>query len=253
MIKLALMLAAGVFVAACNSGSAQTPDNTVGGANVVSFTETPLTKAATSISLNWGSKGQAGQVAIADVLSYGGQKPTITAPDGWQKIRDDSTKTTRQSLYWHAIQANEPSTAQWTFSEPLDAQGAILLLDNVAPGSPVDMTSGNASASDDGGSMTSKSVATTSDGDLILAFNATDFGAYRPASCGKCDGLNPKLPTNVSVVLNHESTAQEYWILANYQNQAGDTDPQTSDAPQFFNWVAAQVAIKRSVATSPTP
>ena len=101
--------------------------------------------------------------------------------------------------------------------------------------------------------MTAKSISTTSDGDLILAFNATDFGAYRPVSCGKCDGLNPKLPDNVSVVLNHESTALEYWILSNYQNQMGDTEAQTSEAPQFFNWVAAQVAIKRGAVTSPTP
>jgi len=251
MIKRALMGAAAVFVVACNSGPSQTPENTVGGANVVSFKEAPLKKGTTDLTLDWGSKGQAGQVAIAVVLSYGGSKPTITAPAGWQLIRDDSTKTTRQSLYWHAIQASDASTATWTFSEPVDAQSAIVLVDNVATAAPVDMTSGNTSES--GGSMTAKSVATTSDGDLILAFDATDFGAYRPTSCGTCDGLNPKLPPNVSVVLNHESTALEYWILANYQNQAGDTEPQTSEAPQFFNWVAAEVAIKRGAVTSATP
>lgn len=251
MIKHAMMGAAVVLVMGCNSGPSQSTENTVGGPNVISTKETPLSKGATSLTLDWGPKGQAGQVAIADVLTYGGSKPTITAPDGWQKIREDSTKTTRQSLYWHAIQANEPSTAQWTFSEPVDAQGAIVLLENVATTAPVDVTSGN--TSDKGGSMTATSVSTTTDGDLILAFNATDFGAYRDASCGKCDGLNPKLPPNVSVVLNHESTAREYWILANYRNQVGDTDPQTSDAPQIFNWIAAQVAIKRGAATSATP
>jgi hypothetical protein len=251
MIRYALVAVAAVFVAACNSSPSQTPENTVGGANVDSSAQAPMAKATTSLSLDWGKKGQAGEVAIADVLSYGGSKPTITAPAGWQMIRDDSTLTTRQSLYWHAIQANDVSTATWAFSGPVDAQGAIVLLDNVASAAPVDMTSGNTSAH--GGPMTATSVATTSDGDLILAFNATDFGAYRPTSCGKCDGLNPKLPPNVSVVLNHESTALEYWILANYQNQMGDTEPQTSEAPQFFNWVAAQVAVKRGVVTSPTP
>jgi len=110
MIKRALMGAAAVFVVACNSGPSQTPENTVGGANVVSFKEAPLKKGTTDLTLDWGSKGQAGQVAIAVVLSYGGSKPTITAPAGWQLIRDDSTKTTRQSLYWHAIQASDAST-----------------------------------------------------------------------------------------------------------------------------------------------
>jgi len=250
MIRYALVAVAAVFVVACNSSPSQTPENTVGGANVASSAQAPMAKAATSLSLDWGKKGQAGQVAIADVLSYSGSKPTITAPAGWQMIRDDSTLTTRQSLYWHAIQANDAGTAAWAFSGPVDAQGAIVLLDNVASAAPVDMTSGNTGT---GGTVTAKSIATTSDGDLILAFNATDFGAYRHTACTKCDGLNPTLPPNVSVVLNHESTALEYWILANYQNQMGDTEPQASAAPQFFNWVAAQVAIKRGVATSPTP
>jgi hypothetical protein len=251
MIKRALMGAAAFMVVACNSGPSQTPDNSVGGANVVSSAKTPMAKATTSLTLEWGSKGQAGQVAIADVLSYGGSGPAITAPAGWQLIRDDSTKTTRQSLYWHTLQANEGSNATWTFSTPVDAQGAVVLLDNVASTAPVDMSSGNTSAS--GGSITAKSVVTTSDGDLILSFFATDFGAYRPISCGKCDGLNPTLPPNVSVVLNHESTALEYWILANYQTQIGETGPQTSEVAQLFNWVAAQVAIKRGAVTSPTP
>ena len=250
MIKGALMLAAAVLVAGCNSGPSQTADNSVGGANVVSSAKTPMAKATTSLTLDWGSKGQAGQVAIADVLTYGGSGPAIAAPAGWQLIRDDSTKTTRQSLYWHALQANEGSNATWTFSTPVDAQGAVVLLDNVASTAPVDMSSGNTG---EGGSMTAKSITTTSDGDLILAFNATDFGAYRHTACTVCDGLNPKLPSDVTVVLNHESTALEYWILANYQTQIGDTEVQVSDAPQFFNWVAAQVAIKRGAVKSPTP
>lgn len=251
MIRSALIAFGVLFIVACNSSPSQTIDNTVGGANVVSSAKAPLQKGTTSLTLDWGPKGQAGQVAIADVLSYGGSKPTITVPQGWQKIRDDSTKTTRQSLYWHAIQPNEASTATWTFSEPVDAQGAVVLLDNVASAAPVDMSSGN--TSETRGSVTAKSVATTSDGDLILNFTATDFGAYRPTSCGKCDGLNPKLPPNVSVVVNHESTALEYWILANYKTQPGDTEPQTSEAPQFFNWVAAQVAIKHGATSPATP
>jgi hypothetical protein len=251
MIRRALMVAAAALVCACNSGPSQTPENTVGGANVVSSAETPLTKGATSLSLNWGAKAQVGHVAIADVLTFGGSKPTIAAPAGWQMIRDDSTPTTRQSLYWHAIKANEPSTATWIFSEPVDTQGAVLLLDNVATTAPVDMTSGNTGTG--GILLLAKPVATTTDGDLILGFNATDFGAYRYATCGKCDGLSPKLPADVTVVINHQSTAREYWILANYQNQMGETEPQSSEAAQFFNWVAAQVAIKRAAATSATP
>jgi len=202
-----------------------------------------MTKGTTSLSLNVGPTGQTAQIAIADVLTYGGSQPTITAPDGWQLIRDDYTQTTRQSLYWHAIAPNDSTTASWTFSEPVDAQGAIVLLDNVAVDSPVDAASGN-TGGDAGGHLTAKSVATTSNGDLILSFNATDFGAYRPTVCTDCSGLNPKLPESANVVLNHQTTPLEYWILSNNQSQMGSTEVQVSSAPQFFNWVAAQVAIR---------
>src|SRR5271157_93926 len=131
MIKRALMAAAALFVAACNSGPNLSATNTVGGADVMSSTQARMaTRPTTSLALDWGKKAQAGQVAIADVLTYGGPKVAITAPEGWQKIRDDSTDTTRQSLYWHAIQANDSSTATWTFSAPVDAQGAMVVLDN---------------------------------------------------------------------------------------------------------------------------
>lgn len=244
MIRRTLVAVVAVFlVTHISSPASASTANPAGGVGVVSSAQAPVMKGTTSLSLDLNG-AQTGQVAIADVLTYDGSQPTITAPDGWQLIRDDSTATTRQSLYWHAIGGNDSGTATFTFSEPVDAQGAILLLDNVASNSPVDSTSGN-TGGDAGGVLTAKSVATTSDGDLVLAFNATDFGAYRFTDCKDCSGLKPQLPENASVVVDHETTALEYWILANDQSQVGDTDAQISGAPQFFNWVAAQVAIRR--------
>jgi len=238
MIRYALIGAAAVFAVGCNSSPSQTPENTVGGANVVSSAKTPMAKATTSLSLDWGAKAQTGQVAIADVLSYGGPKTTITAPAGWQMIRENSTATTRQSLYWHAIQTNDPHPATWTFNEPVDAQGAVLLLDNAAVASPVDMTSGNTGS---GGTLTATPVVTTTDGDLILSFYATDF--HLP-------GLVPQLPANTQTLMNQEAASYEFWILAAYQSPFGATEDQVSSAAQLFNWVAAQVAIKRGNATA---
>ena len=244
MIRSTLIALGAVFLVTYNSSpSLESAENTVTADSVVSSAEVPMTSGTTSPSVNLAPSAQVDQIAIADVLSYSGSKPTITAPDGWQLIRDDYSLTTRQSLYWHRVEANDPTTANWTFSEPVDAQGAILLLDNVALDSPVDMSSGNTGGVA-GGLLTAKSVATTSNGDLVLSFNATDFGAYRPTACTQCDGLNPRLPENASVVLNHETTALEYWILSNNQTQMGSTEVQASYAPQFFNWVAAQVAIR---------
>ena len=250
MIRYVLLAVALVFVAGCNSGPSQSAENTVGGANVVSSAKAPFAPLATSLTLNWGSKAKPGQFAIADVLTYGGAKLKITAPAGWQPINDTATATTRQSLYGHTVAASDPTTSTWTFSAPVDTQGAVVLLDNVASGWPVDMSSHNTGAS---GVIVAKSVATTSDGDLILSFNATDFGAYRPHICTVCDGLNPNLPPDVAVVINQESTAREYWILANYQTQPAETLPEESGTGQILNWVAAQVAIKRGVASSATP
>ena len=146
-----------------------------------------------------GSKSESVFAAIADILSYSGSKPTINAPAGWLPISDSSTKTTRQSLYGHAVQASYSYMSSWTFSEPVDAQGAILMLENVVGGWPVDVSSRNAG---ENGTLTAKPVATTSDGDLILDFNATDFGAYRPTACTGCGALDPKLPPDVSVIIN---------------------------------------------------
>jgi len=237
MIKRALMGAAVVFAVACNSGPSLTAENTVGGANVVSTAQAPLANGATSLSLDWGKNAQAGQVAIADVISFGGSKVAITAPAGWQLIRDDSSPVTRQSLYWHAVQANDASIATWTFSQPVDAQGAVLLLDNVAASAPIDMTTG---ATGTGGTVTARAVVTTADGDLILSFFASDFG--RP-------DLSPGLPNDAKTVINRETPSHQYWILAIYQTSLGTSEDQVCSAAQLFNWTAAQVAIKKGTGT----
>jgi hypothetical protein len=57
----------------------------------------------------------------------------------------------------------------------------------------------------------------------------------------------------VNSVVNQEAASHEYWILANYQSQNGNTEDATCSTPQLFNWVGAQVAIKRGSATPPTP
>ena len=111
-----------------------------------------------------------------------------------------------------------------------------MLLDNVAATAPVDM-SGGSSGYD--GKPVAKSIATTADGELILSFFATDFGG---------DGLRPTMPTDVNTVANQEAASHEYWILSNYQSENGNTEDAACSTAQLFNWVAAQVAIKRASA-----
>lgn len=234
MIKRALMGAAALLVVACNPGPPPSSStNTVGGADVVGSTQTKMTPQTRSLSLDMGKKAQAGQVAVADLMTYGGPKTTITAPDGWQLIRDDSTSTTRQSLYWHTIAAND-STPTWNFSTPVDAQGAIVLLSNVAPSAPVDMSNGTTGG---GGDLKSSALTTTADGDLILIFKATDF-SNAP--------LSAQAPGDMTAVAAQQDAPHQYWILANWQGQNGTTEETDFSFPQLFNWVAAQVAIKHA-------
>jgi hypothetical protein len=241
MTTYVLIAVAAVFMAGCNSSPPPlSAENNVGGASVVAFTQVPMAQATTSLTLDWVSKGKSGQVAIADVLSYSGSKPKITAPDGWHLIRDDASQTTRQSLYWHAIQANDSSAATWTFNQPVDTKGAIVLLDNAALDSPVDMSSGK---TDTSGTLNAKSVVTTADGDLVLLFYATDF---------HIPGLAPLMPPDTRTVTDQESASHEYWILTTYQSQNGATNDITCGEGQLFSWAAAQVAIKRGSAT-PSP
>jgi len=233
MIKPTLIAVAAVFLVTYNSSpSSGSAENTVSSGSIISSAETPMTRGTINLSLGVAPNAQLSQIVIADILSYSGSKPTITAPEGWQLIRDDYTETTRQSLYWHAVESGDPNTVSWTFSEPVDAQGVILLLDSVGSASPVGMTSGNTGSNT---WLTAKSVAPTTAGDLILVFYATDFSGA---------GLTPIIPDGVDTVVNQEATSHEYWILATSQSQNGTTGDAVVPTPQLFNWVAAQVPIK---------
>ena len=239
MKKHTLLIALIALAAACYSASpAECSENAVQGVPVSSFVQEPPVTDTMSLTLDLGSKAQAGQLAIADVLTYNGANPTITPPAGWTLIRDDSSPTTRQSLYWHAVEVNDPSTQDWIFSEPVDAQGVVLLLDDVAETNPVDASSGNTGHS---GTLTANSAATASNEDFIIALYATDFGGAGPGH---------DMPKNMSTIVDQQETPLDYWILATNQSNYGDNGQATTVTPQLFNWVAAQVAFKSATAAA---
>jgi len=224
-----------VLIAACSPSPQESNENVVGGASVSSYTQTPLTQKTNMLTLDT-SKAKPGQLAVADVMSYSGAKPMITAPDGWTLIRDDSSPSTRQSIYWRIVKADDPKPT-WKFSEPVDAQGVIVLLDNVAESNPVDASSGNTG----GPGVVAKSMTTTRGGSFVLAFYATDFGGA---------GLGPHCPANVSSILDQETATHGYWIIGTYQNRKGDTEDIACPSGQLYNAVAAQVAIARGTAAA---
>jgi len=223
-------MAAGVVLLASNSPSLQTTPTPLGGATVAGVIPTPLTSGVTSLTLGYGGVKQ-GQLLIADVMTYSGAAPAIQPPSGWQLIRDDISPTTRQTLYSHVADSNEQPSA-WTFSQPVDSQGAILALDNAAASDPIDGSSGI------GGSQAINAPALTAsdDGDLILVFFATDFGGIAPG---------PDYPDDMLMIANQKVDTHAYWILGSYQAKRGDLDEVNSPTPQLYNAAASQVAIRR--------
>jgi hypothetical protein len=233
MTRYALAAIAVVILAGCNFFPPESINNTAGGPTLNSFFPTQLAQKTTSLVIDRHSNGQPGQLAIADVLTYNGPKPAITPPAGWTLIRDDSNRTVRQTLYWHALQPGEPAAQTWTFSEPVDAQGTVILLDNAALDSPVDGSSGNTGG---GFGLVAKPVTITSDGDFLIVFYA---GNFFPGGAGHY------IPDYMGVVQDGEWTPHPYWILGTYPHRRGNTQDAVCTAVQPYDWVAAQVAIRR--------
>jgi hypothetical protein len=235
MKRYALTAAFTIFLSACNfSPPSQRAVNTVSGATVNSYELTSLIAGTKNLSLQWDSDGRPGRVVIADVLTYGSGKTSIAPPAGWSLIRDDNTRSVRQSLYWHALQAGEPNIQIWTFNEPVDSQGAALVLGGSAVANPVDASSGSSGA---GFKLAAEPVTTASDGDLILVFYASDFKGTAPGH---------DTPANMGLILD-QTDVHPYWVIGSYQGRKGKTEKAMCAAAQVFEWVAAQVAITRRV------
>jgi len=211
-----------------------TPDGhmaMVGSTRIYSFA-TPLRKHAADLPLKWYSLAQPGQVLIADVISYSGTKVGIEMPDGWSLIRDDLNLPVRQTLYWRRVEPGGPEAQTWTFSEPVETQGAVLILDSAAARNPIDASSGN---SGNGWQITSKSVGSSDAGDLLLEFYATGYGGV---------GLSPKLPAGMTRLVDRSNVEKSYWVDAAFRGAAGVTGDATCAAVQLAPWVAVQVAIR---------
>jgi len=195
-------------------------------------TPTPMPMEVASITLNSPSDVQSGQLLIADLMTFGGAAPTITAPSGWQLIRDDVSPTTRQSLYYHFAGSND-APAEWKFTQPVYAQGLVLSLENAWSTDPIDTSSGMTGPKDQ---VKAPGLTTTDDGDLILVLFATDFAFDAPG---------PKFPDSMVPIVNEISDPDPYWVVASYQAHRGKVAEADCPTPQLYNVAAAQVAVRR--------
>jgi hypothetical protein len=237
MARKYVIVALGLLLIGCNSHPNENEQNTVGGPSIHSVKQIPMSKHAITIVVSPGGEPVAGQFEIVDIVSHGG-KPNITASPGWNLLRDDGTTAIRESIYSRMVQPQDEGGGTFIFDEPVDVQGTIMVLDNVAAEAPIDTSSGGVG----GPGTPARSIDTSSDGDLIIAFFATDFGG---------PGLAPQLPAGMAVIANQEAKPLEYWILGTYQNFKGYTAPIVTSSAQLYDQVAAQLAIRRKGATAP--
>ena len=77
---------------------------------------------------------------------------------------------------------------------------------------PLDVSSGK-----DGGGMNPipPSLVTSYDGDLLLAFYASDFGP---------GGLGVKMPAKMYSIVDQTSAQREYWVVGAHQTRKGRVD-----------------------------
>ncbi|MGH7814724.1 MAG: protein O-mannosyl-transferase family [Candidatus Binataceae bacterium] len=204
------------------------------GDGIVYVSTQPLAMGAKKLALKWPPSVRPGQLAVADVLSYSGAKPSITPPPGWTLIREDSSLPTRQSIYWHVVQSNDSAMHTWTFSAPVAAQGAMLVFDRGATIDPIDGSSGNIG---DGWQLAAKPIATKHDGDFIVVFYATDFHGDEPGH---------ERPAGMKPLVEVVKPSHEYWIFGASQSRKGAYGPVLCRGGQAFHWTAALVAIRRA-------
>lgn len=118
---------------------------------------------------------QPGDLLLAS-LDVRGQ-PTITAPAGWQLLRQDVNGTAmRKATFWRLAGTAEPATYTWTFSAKPSAVASMLAFSGVSGSSPIAAAAGQVTAKST--SVTAPTVTTTSPGAVVVGL----YGVARAAT-----------------------------------------------------------------------
>ncbi len=142
----------------------------------------------------------AGDLLLASVDSRG--TPTITAPPGWQLVREDVNGTAlRKATYWRIATAAEPAAYTWSFSGKPAAVGVMLAYSGVASANPIDASSGRASTST---IVTAASVQTTTPNTQLVGL----FGVARAASVSPPTGMQEQTEVSSPPALRYPATTE---------------------------------------------
>ena len=113
---------------------------------------------------------------IAQLVLADSGDTNVTPPYGWFLIRKDASARNQftQSLWYHVVGTDEPSTYRFTFDQQTSASIGIANAAGVETSRPIDADIGLGSV---GVSVTVPSATTMSDSALLLAFAAADHGS----------------------------------------------------------------------------
>jgi hypothetical protein len=140
------------------------------GADVVS-SSAAQTPGAASIDLDRPAGVRAGDLLVAAVETRG--QPSITAPDGWQRVRtDDADSTVTLATYVRVAGENEPSNYRWVVSRT-SAIAAIMVAVRGADADAIAAANGRTDAKR--GAIPAPDGVADQDSSLVLAI----FGAAR--------------------------------------------------------------------------
>ena len=175
------------------------------GADIVGATAAQA-PGASAIELDRPSNVRAGDLLVAAVEVRG--QPSITAPEGWQRLRSDTvSNTVALATYVRIAGENEPSTYRWVLGRP-NSVVAILVAVRGAGTDAIDEANGRADAKRS--AIPAPDGVADQDASLVLAI----FGAARGTS------ITP--PTGMTEV--EETTASSGRYKATLEIAAGAAD-----------------------------
>ncbi|HET7168475.1 MAG TPA: hypothetical protein VFI69_04675, partial [Candidatus Limnocylindrales bacterium] len=136
---------------------------------------------STSITLTVPSDAREGDLLVVAIEARG--KPTIGAPDGWQRVRVDTNGTIVElATYIRVVGPSEPAEARWTFNRSTAAAAALVVVRGAAS-DPIGDATGRTDAK--GSAIPAPSATADRDASLVLAF----FGAARATAITPPTGM----------------------------------------------------------------
>lgn len=178
---------------------------------------------------------EAGDLLLASIDVRG--QPTITAPVGWQLVREDLNGTAmRKGTYWRIATGSEPASYTWRFSAKPPAVGIMLAYSGVSTTAPIEASSGRLST---GATVSAPSVQTSVAGAQLVGL----FGVARVSAITAPNGMQERAEVGSPTGTQYPVTAESADAAAPAPGPTGDRNATSSvQAPGIGHLVALRPA-----------